>query len=179
MDTGAPKQLIIFDTIVGSKKPTLLSADLGEKEVGKSAKPAHDMKPIPGYSVCYNSYDIEKILEAIDSKQVAASELSFLPPRILQQELQSEHKTKWSDAYVKVKDDKVPRYANVIKSHVYEIKTTEKRSKLMKGKIVPRGNHDDEKDEIQKNFSNVALIVVSLLFSLVTFLSFRIQVLDA
>jgi len=48
----------------------------------------------------------------------------------------------------------------------------------MKARIVPHGNHDDEKDEVRKDFSNAKLFVVRLLLSLVTFLGFRIGTAD-
>lgn len=44
----------------------------------------------------------------------------------------------------------------------------------MKTRIVPHGNHDDEKEKIRKDSSNAPLFVVRLLLSLITFLNFCI-----
>lgn len=48
----------------------------------------------------------------------------------------------------------------------------------MKARIVPHGNHGDEKDTARKDSSNASLFVVRLLLSLVTFLGYRIGTAD-
>ena len=125
------------------------------------------------------SRELETIYEAIGSKQVTATQLSFAPPFILQSALKHEHDSNWTEAYEEVLDCDVPRYANVITSHVvYKVKTDEEGTRKMKARIVPHGNHDDEKDNVRKDSSNASLFVVRLLLSLATFLHYRVGTAD-
>lgn len=125
------------------------------------------------------SRELEEIHDVIGSKQVTASRLTFAPPWILQEALKREHDSNWQGAYVEVREKDVCRGANVISSHVvYKLKTEENGSRMMKARIVPHGNHDDEKDDVRKDSSNAPLFVVRLLLSLVTFLCFRIGTAD-
>jgi len=126
-----------------------------------------------------NSQALEEIYETIGSKQVTLPHLAFTAPWIPQEALILEHRTNWSDAYEEVYDKEVPRNANVISSHVvYKLKTDEDGSRKLKARIVPHGNHDDEKDDVRKDSSNAPLHVIRLLLSLVTFFDFRIATAD-
>ena len=125
------------------------------------------------------SRDLDRIHEVIGSKQVTATQLTFAPRFILEEALKSEHDSNWTDAYEEVPDHDVPRSANVITSHVvYKLKTDESGDRKLKARIVPHGNHDNEKDSIRKDSSNASLFVVRLLLSLVTFLGFKIGTAD-
>lgn len=150
--------------------------DSGEKDIGEYARRIEEPHtPTPATTLTRDtSRELEEIYEEIGAKQVTASKLSFAPPWILKNALESEHASNWEKAYIEIPDKEVPRDANVITSHVvYRVKTDEDGSRLMKARIVPHGNHDDEKDEVRKDSSNAPLFVVRLLLSLVTFLGFR------
>lgn len=122
---------------------------------------------------------LDEIHEVVGSKQVTRTHLTFAPPWILQEALKAEHDSNWADAYEVMQENSVPRNANVISSHVvYKLKTEEDGKRKMKARIVPHGNHDDEKDDVRKDSSNASLSVVRLLLSLVTFLGFRIGTAD-
>ena len=93
--------------------------------------------------------------------------------------METEHESNWKDAYTEVLDRNISRNANVISSHVvYKLKTDEIGTRRLKARIVPHGNHDDEKDFVRKDSSNAPLFVVRILLSLVTFLGFRIATAD-
>lgn len=154
--------------------------DSGEKDIGEyskwvQAQNADCPKPLQRD----NSKQLEEIYEVIGSKQVSASHLSFAGPWIMQEALQAEHDLNSTEAYKEIPEIDVPRGANVISSHVvYSVKTEEDGSRMMKARIVPHGNHDDEKDDVRKDSSNAPLFVIRLLLSLVTFLGFRIGTAD-
>lgn len=93
--------------------------------------------------------------------------------------MKAEHVSNWNDAYTEIQDCTISRNANVISSHVvYKLETDELGSRILKARIVPHGNHDDETDDVRKDSSNAPLHVVRLLLSLVTFLQFRIGTAD-
>ena len=156
--------------------------DGGEKDIGEYAIAYRDKDPpdIAGKSLTRDiSAELEKIHEIIGSKQVTAKQLSFAPPFIMDDAFKTEHTSNWLDAYEEVTESDVPRYANVITSHVvYKLKTDEDGTRKMKARLVPHGNHDNEKDTVRKDSSNASLFVVRLLLSLATFLSFRIATAD-
>lgn len=154
-------------------------ANWGEKDIGSYAKQQENNPDTCKSLTRDTSRSLDEIHNIIGSKQVTASHLSFAPPWILREALKSEHDTNWHDAYKEVMDKDVPRTANVITSHVvYKLKTDEQGARMMKVRIVPHGNHDDEKDDLRKDSSNASLFVVRLMLSLVTFLGFRIGTAD-
>ena len=122
---------------------------------------------------------LHKIHSEIGPKQVTAQKLDFAPPWILEEAFNKEHEANWTDAYHPVRDEDVPRHANIISAHtVYKVKTQEDGRRQMKGRIVPLGNRDDGKDRIRKDSSTAPLFVIRLLLSLIIFLDFRIATAD-
>lgn len=100
---------------------------------------------------------------------------TFAPPWILDEALESEHDTNWTNSYEEVQERDVPRNANIITSNaVYKLKIKEDGSRMMKARIVPHGNHDNGKDEVRKDSSKGPLFVVRLLLCIATFLDFRV-----
>ena len=120
--------------------------------------------------------DVHKIYEA---HQVSGGKLDFTLPWLLEQAFEKEHDSNWVEAYGQVGERDIPAHANVITSHVvYKLKTDEIGNRDLKARIVPHGNHDAEKDEIRKDSSTAQLFVIRLLFSVVTFLGFRLRMAD-
>ena len=123
--------------------------------------------------------ELADIHNFIGSKQVKASHLASAQTLIAQEALRSEHDSNWADAYTEVTGKGVPRNANVITSHVvYKLKSEEGGSRDMKARIVPHGNHDDDKESQRSDSSNAPLFVVRILLSLVNFLGFRLGTAD-
>lgn len=122
---------------------------------------------------------LNEIHGVIGSHQVSAGKLSFVPPWISEQAFETEHKNNWSDAYKEVPELEVPRYANVISSHVvYKVKTDKTGNRELKANIVPHGNRDNEKDTVRKDSATAQPGVIRLLLSIVTFLGFRFGMVD-
>lgn len=176
------------DTAHTTPQPSLLATplsnahDKGGKDIGTYAEQTHEHTVDLTQETSLKrdtSRELEEIHQIIGSKQVSAGKLNFAPPWILQDALKSEHDSNWADAYEEVEDAQVARNANVISSHVvYKIKTDESGVRSMKARIVPHGNHDDEKNDVRKDSSNAPLFVVRLLLSLATFLGFHIGTTD-
>ena len=122
---------------------------------------------------------LNEIHGVIGSHQVTAGKLAFAPPWISEQAFETEHKNNWSHAYKEVPEREVPRFANVISSHVvYKVKTNEMGNRELKARIVPHGNRDKEKDTIRKDSATAQLGIIRLLLSIVTFLRFRLGMVD-
>ena len=162
--------------------PGAVLVDGGVKDIGDYATRKIEVQAasLVGQSLDRDlSRELEQIHDFIGSKQVTASHSVFAPPYITKETLKREHDTNWAEAYTTVADIDVPRHANVITSHVvYKIKTDEDGRRAMKARIVPHGNHDDQKDEVPKDSSNAPLFIVRLLLSLVSFLGFRVGTAD-
>ena len=154
----------------------------GEKDIGEYANTVRNGdNHVPNGTTLQRdlSKELDDIYEVIGSKQVTATQLSFAPPFVLQQALKQEHDSNWIGAYDEVPEREIPRNANIITSHVvYKVKTDEDGQRKMKARIVPHGNHDNEKDNVRKDSSNASLFVVRLLLSLATFLGYRIGTAD-
>lgn len=171
-------------TPIPNRRDTLLATetihpDGGEKDIGAYAALQTDNPIQPTTITRDNTAALEAIHDEIGSKQVSSSQLNFAPPWLVDEALKTEHDANWADAYISVPDNNVPRDANVISSHVvYRIKTDEEGARMLKARIVPHGNHDDEKDDIRKDSSNAPLYIIRLLLSLVTFMGFRIGTAD-
>lgn len=122
---------------------------------------------------------LDEIHDVIESKQVTASQFSLAQPRIVTDSHKSEHESNWDDVCIEVNEQDVSKNANVTRSYVvYKIKTAEDGIRRLKTRIVPHGNHDDEKDDIRKDSLNAPLFVIRLLLSLAMFFSFRIGTVD-
>lgn len=145
-------------------KPTLLvtlsqhpvCADSGERDIGDYAKSTPDEEQAtPETLQRDNTRILDEIHEVIGSKRVTAPQLTFAPPWIMQEALTSDHISIWKNVYVPVQDTDVPRDANLISSHViYNLKTEETGKRFMKARIIPHGNHDDEKDDVRKDYGS-------------------------
>lgn len=153
----------------------------GERDIGIYASNIrNDSSDIHGAELQRDtSRELNNIYEIVGSKQMTAAQLAFAPPFVLHEALKQEHESNWTDAYEEVSEREVPRDSNIITSHVvYKIKTDEEGRRKLKARIVPHGNHDNEKDCIRKDSSNAPLLVFRLLLSLVTFLGLRIGTAD-
>ena len=188
-DSPPPQTLHLQNSLLAvtadsaNQQPTLTNRpDGGQRDIGTYAATIRNgtEQGVSGRTLERDiSRELDIIYDAVGSKQVTATQLSFSPPFILQDALKREHDLNWVGAYDEIADQQVPRYANVITSHVvYKLKTDENGNRKLKARIVPHGNHDDEKDNVRKDSSNAPLFVVRLLLSLATFLGFRIGTAD-
>ena len=122
---------------------------------------------------------LDSIHQIHGSNQVSRGKLAFAPSWLLEEAFKKEHDTNWADAYEWVSEYDVPRRANVITSHVvYKLKTDETGNRELKARIVPHGTYDTERNEICKEASTAQRFVIRLLLSLVTFLGFRLGIID-
>lgn len=122
---------------------------------------------------------LDNIFETIGSQQVTKNKLEFAPSWIIEEAFQAEHDSNWADAYVSISEKNVPTGVNVVNSHVvYKIKTDEQGERMLKARICPHGNEDDDKESIRKDSSNAQLTIIRLLLSLVTFLNFDVKTAD-
>lgn len=127
--------------------------------------------------------DVQKILrqlhKSIGNSTVAVNRLDSTPPWLINKALKEEHHNNSVDSYHEVKENMLPKKANVITSHViYEFKTSEEGEHSMKERIFPLGNKDDIKSDIRKYSATAQFYVIRLLLALATMLRMRLGVVD-
>lgn len=117
--------------------------------------------------------------ETFGSKQVNRSQWDFAPSWIADEAFTRENDNNWPSAYRTIRECDVPRDANIIKSQVvYKLTTGEDGTRKLKGRLVPHGNRDDEKENLLKDSSSTHLNTARFLFSLEKFLNFRLGTAD-
>lgn len=61
---------------------------------------------------------------------------------------------------------------------MYKVKTDEDNNRALKGRIVPHGNRDDEKDDVRKDSSVAQFFAIRLLLCISTLLGLRLAMAD-
>ena len=80
---------------------------------------------------------------------------------------------------MEVQDTDVLKDANVIGSHVvYKVNVEKNNQKILKARLCPHGNHDDENNNVGKDSVTAQFDVIRMLCSVATILGFRIGCFD-
>ena len=160
--------------------PTLLSRRVvGDAEKDTGTVHVTD-KPPPAVDLTSEKQRILKdVYEEIGTSQVAYRRLEFAPSWLIEEAFAKEHDDNWADAYELVDYKEMPKHANVISSHVvYKIKKQDDEMLILKARLVPHGNNDNDKDSIRKDSSTAQFHVIRLLLSIATFIGLRLGTAD-
>lgn len=119
------------------------------------------------------------IRQRIGSKQVAASQLSFVPSWLLDEAVEEELAQNWQGAYELVGINSLPPDANVIASHVvFKVKDNQDGSLRLKARLVLHGNRDKDRFKVRRDSASAELFIVRVLLSISAILGFKIATAD-
>lgn len=105
--------------------------------------------------------------------------MNFAPPWIIRESLMTEQDTNQIDVYITASDTQVFKNANFDRSHVvYEVKTNQDGTKMLKTRFCLHENEDFEKDDIRKDSSNAALSLIRLTLLLAVYLNLSLVTAD-
>jgi Reverse transcriptase (RNA-dependent DNA polymerase) len=150
-----------------------LRKDIGRDNMGNGPPSPESIKNMEMVEQCL----LQQGHDAEASKEVPPSQLSFLPPWLIDKAVNAE-KAIYSKAVEEVKYSSIPPGSNIISSHCFlKIKFDTGRFRL-KCRMVPHGNRDAEKESIRADSSTAQSTIIRVVSTLFTILQFSIARID-
>jgi hypothetical protein len=159
-DFARTEALLAFDAVRTTKR-TPLEMDIGvdvQVEGRPSASTIDDLSRV-------EQRLLAEAFDAVDSKEVFSSPLSFLPLWVIEKAVEPERQN-----YINVVDEtsyaQTGPHANVLSTHSFLKIKFEDGIYRLKCRLVPHGNRDEEKDALQKDSSTAQSSVIRLVLAI-------------
>jgi Reverse transcriptase (RNA-dependent DNA polymerase) len=171
-DFARTEALLAFDAVRTTKR-TLLEMDIGvevQVERRPSASTIDDLSRVE-QRLLAGEFD------AVGSKEVSFSALSFLPPWVIEKAVETERQN-----YMNVVEEttyaQAEPHANVLSTHSFLKIKFEDGSDRLKCRLVPHGNRDEEKDTLRKDSSTAQSSVIRLFLAIAMRHKFSVASID-
>jgi hypothetical protein len=120
---------------------------------------------------------LAEAFDAVDSKEVSFSALSFLPPWVIEKAVDTKRQN-----YMNVVEEtsyaQAGPHANVLSTHSFLKIKFEDGSYRLKCRLVPHGNRDEENDALRKDSSTAQSSVIRLVLAIVMLHKFSMGSID-
>jgi hypothetical protein len=146
-DFARMEALLAFDAVRTTKR-TPLEMDIGvdvQVEERPSASTIDDLSRV-------EQRLLARAFDAVGSKEVSSSALSFLPPWVIEKSVETELQN-YMNVVEKTSYAQAGPHANVLSTHRFLKFKFEDGSHRLKCRLVPHGNRDEGKDALRKESS--------------------------
>jgi hypothetical protein len=164
--------LLAFDAVRTTKR-TPLKMDIGvdvQVEGRPSASTIDDLSRV-------EQRLLAETFDAVGSKEVSSSALSFLPPWVVEKAVETERQN-----YMNVVEEtsyaQAGPHANVFSTHSFLKFKFEDGSYRLKCRLVPHGNRDEEKGALRKDSSTAQSSVIRLVLAIAMLHKFSVGSID-
>jgi hypothetical protein len=171
-DFARTEALLAFDA-VRTKKWTPLEMDIGvdvQVEGRPSASTIDDLSRV-------EQRLLAEAIDAVGSKEIFSSALSFLPPRVIEKAVETERQN-YTNVVEETSYAQAGPHANVLSTHSFLKIKFEDGSYRLKCRLVPHGNRDEEKYAFQNDSSTAQSSVISPVLAIAMLHKFSVGSID-
>jgi hypothetical protein len=171
-DFARTEALLAFDAVRTTKRTPLEMDVIVDVQVEErpSASTIDDLSRVE-QSLLAEAFD------AVGSKDVSSSALSFFPPWVIEKAVETERHN-----YMNIVEEtsyaQAGPHSNILSTHSFLKIKFEYGSYRLKCRLVPHGNRDEEKDALRKDSSTAQSLVIRLVLAIAMLHKFSVGSID-